>query len=123
MSAVEASEVVAPEWEMWPGPICPKAQVEPVLCDCGHLGAWERRWVYIWHDVPGHARGDKAIRKDMARGFPPRPHDEGWWIVGGWDERCPGCGDIERFDFDGEQVGRFQEQAKVIVFMDARRKA
>ena len=119
------SKVTAATWDARPAPspICPKMQVDPSPCDCGFLGEWHRRWVYIWNAVPGHKRTDRAIRAAIARGLPPRPGDNGWWVIGGWDERCPGCGDIERFDMAGTEVARFAEQAKVIVFMDARRRA
>jgi hypothetical protein len=78
-------------WTPGVTPICPKAQTAPDLCDCGFLGVWEHRWVCVGN------------------------------VIAGWDERCPGCGDIERFDMDANRVADFAEHAKVIVFMDAHR--
>jgi hypothetical protein len=115
-----ASSVVGP-WEPVVTPMCPKAQTDPVLCDCGFLGAWEHRWVSVWNLAPGFTRGDRVCRRDIEEGRPVRSDDEGWWVIGGFDERCPGCGDIERFDMDANRVADFAEHAKVIVFMDAHR--
>ncbi len=115
-----ASSDVTGEW----GPplqvfICPPGPADPDPCDCGFVGEWERRAVWVWVDHPGHRRGDKAIRRDLARGFPARAGEEGWWALGGFDERCPGCGDIERFDEEGHRVAQFVERAKVVVAIDA----
>lgn len=128
MSALVDSEVVGP-WKPPMSVICEKAHVEPDPCDCGFEGDWEWRMVFVWHDQPGHVRGDKAVRRDIERGLPPCFGEEGWWVVGGVDERCPGCGDIERFDVealfgkrsDFGPVRRWSEQAKVVVFLAARR--
>ena len=119
MTDLASSDVTDQEWSAAFRNLCNPSP--PELCDCGYLGAWERRTVYVWGNHPGYRRGDKAIRRDIARGLPARPNDEGWWCMAGWDERCPECGDIERFDEDGNVVARFAEQAKVVVFMDARR--
>lgn len=74
------------------------ATFEPDECDCGYVGDWQWRMLYRWFDQPGHCRRDEFIRRDMAIGLPGRPRDEGWWVLAGWEERCPGCGDIERLD-------------------------
>lgn len=121
MSEALAESDVTGDWRPAVRVICPRARSEPEPCDCGFVGDWEHRWVYVWHDVPGHRRGDRAIRRDIAKGFPARANDEGWWVADGFDERCPQCGDIERFDNDANRVAQFAEHAKVVVFMDARR--
>lgn len=72
----------------------------PEPCDCGFVGWWQYRFLYDWHAEPGHRRTDEAIRRDLAKGLPARARDEGWWVIAGSEERCPGCGDIERFDRD-----------------------
>src|SRR5512139_1814442 len=112
MGDLAGSDVVG-SWEPPFRNLCRPTPPEP--CDCGFVGRWDRRWVYTWYHKAGHQRGDKAIRRDIARGLPARAHDEGWWVIDGWDERCPGCGDIDRFDHDANLVGRLVEQAKVVV--------
>ena len=97
-------------------PICPKMHVPPAPCDCGFVGDWDHRWWYYWHEAPGRQRGDRQIRRDIARGLPPRHGDEGWWCIGGYDERCPDCGDIERFDWQGNELDRFRVHAEVVPF-------
>jgi hypothetical protein len=47
--------------------------------------------------------------------------DGGWWVINGYDERCPQCGDLERFDGDANLVRQWAEHAKTIIFMAARR--
>lgn len=89
------------DWHSPLGPVfmCPSPGfVAPEPCECGFVGEWEWRHWYVWADDPGHRRSARACQRDAARGWPPRPHDEGWWCIGGSDERCPGCGDVERFD-------------------------
>jgi len=109
------SDVTGP-WSMWARPICSKWLDEPDPCDCGHTGEWERRFVLVWCHQPGHHRPDRQIREDMAKGWPGRPRDEGWWVMDGWDERCPSCGDIERFDMEAIEGRRFRVQGVVIPF-------
>jgi hypothetical protein len=92
----------------------PPSHEEPDVCDCGHEGAWEWRSVWGWHEESGHRRKDRTIRRDIARGFPSRTHDEGWWVIAGRDERCPQCGDIERFDTEGNRVAEFVQNAQVV---------
>lgn len=115
-----ASDVVS-EWKPAMNSLCPKSHVAPVLCDCGFLGDWEYRWVYVWFSGSGTVRGDKACRRDIERGFPPRFGESGWWVIGGWDERCPQCGDVERFDYNADVVRQWSEQATVVRFLAARR--
>lgn len=86
----------------------------PDLCDCGYEGEWENRPVFTWVPEPGLRRTDTTVRHDLAQGLPARSGDQGRWVVAGRDERCPECGDIERFDLDGELVDRRREHAGVI---------
>lgn len=110
------SEVVFPWSPTGLRPVCPKWLDEPDPCDCGFLGDWERRWVMVWCHKPGHRRLPARVAEDVARGWPGRAGEDGWWGMDGWDERCPGCGDIERFDMDGNEVRRFRVQGVVIPF-------
>lgn len=89
------------EWKPPTRQLCNPSDPEP--CDCGFVGEWEERMVFTWFTPVVQGR-------------------KGWWAIAGWDERCPQCGDIERFDDAGNVVRRFAEQAKVIVHMDAWRK-
>lgn len=103
--ALAESEIVG-DWHTRVEPqfICPGGPMPDDECDCGFVGRWDYRQVYTWLDVPGHRRSARMIRRDMADGWPARPKDEGYWCVAGYDERCPGCGDMERFDSDANQV-------------------
>lgn len=114
------ASTVTGEWTEPIVQLCKPTPPEP--CDCGFAGHWLYRKVMTWEAQPGHKRSDRAIRADIERKWPPRPNDEGWWCTTGFDERCPGCGDIERFDLEGAEVARFAEQAKVVIFLDARRR-
>lgn len=102
------SQVVEGEWKGGTdGPtfMCPGGPLEDDVCDdCGYIGRWEHRAVMTWYPMPGMARGPASVARDLAKGWPPRPDDEGYWCMAGHDERCPGCGDIERLDFDRNVV-------------------
>jgi len=111
MSDLANSDVIGP-WH--PPVVLVHSPIEHEQCDCGFSGEWEYRSVFTWHNVPGYRRPDWAIRADLTRGFPVRSKDGGWWIIAGWDERCPQCGDVERFDERGAVVARFAEQAKTV---------
>jgi hypothetical protein len=103
---------------VWTPPIvvfvCPRPTGSPEGCECGYVGPWETRSVFTWQTEPGHRRSDDTIRRDLARGLPARSGDEGWWVTAGHDERCPGCGDIERLDPTGRKVTEFREDAVVV---------
>lgn len=86
--------------------MCPGGPVESDECDCGYKAPWEYRSVLVWHVEPGYQRSAHSDHRDTAQGRPPLSRD-GWWVIAGWDERCPNCGDIERFDHDGTLVRRF----------------
>lgn len=90
--------------------VCPAVRDEPEPCSCGFVGRWEHRWVYTWH-VP--TRWPRSA-SEAAR-------TEGWKVLAGYDERCPGCGDVERFDLTANRVATFVEQAQVVRFMGAYR--
>lgn len=114
----------APEREWHPGAhmfICstefddPLPFVPPEPCDCGYVGQWEQRPWFAWHDET-----EKERKERERAGHAARP-GSGSWFIGGFEERCPGCGDIERFDEDGEMIERRQDKARVLVFMDAYR--
>jgi hypothetical protein len=93
--------------------ICPPPKdADPNPCDCGNCGRWEYRPWFVWHDET-----DDQRRKRERRGHVALP-GHGSWVIAGYEERCPGCGDIERFDEDGHLVERRQEQARVLTFMD-----
>lgn len=125
-----ASDVVG-DWQTPDGVVfmCPGGPVPPDECDCGYVGNWESRWVYVWYEHPGHsrhARNDEAILRDVREGRPPRPDDEGWWVMGGRDQRCPACGDVERYDNEGECVavnlnraGRIKRASQLREFAEA----
>ena len=100
--------------------ICARASQAPDPCDCGFIGEWERRSVFVWAPSK-RVRSDRLIRRDRALGWPPRSSEPGGYMMAGYDERCPGCGDVERFTLQGEQVSRFAEQAKVLVSLAAHR--
>lgn len=118
MTTAEIETVTPGPWEM---PVkvflCPPpAQLElPDPCDCGYDGEWERRWVYEWHSEPGYRLNDRTARQNLRRGLPCR--DGGWWVIEGWEERCRGCGDIERFGMEANLVGRRVERAEVVRFL------
>lgn len=69
------------EWEDPVRPLCPRFHVSDP-CDCGYDGDWQRRWIY-----------DKL----------PCGHT----TLTGYDEKCPSCGDIERFSTLGVLSGVF----------------
>lgn len=69
---------------------------------------------------PEHDETEKERKERQRAGHAARPGN-GSWLIGGFEERCPGCGDIERFDEDGEMIERRQDKARVLVFMDAYR--
>lgn len=96
------------QWREKVRPLCPAAQSPTDVCDCGFEGNWHMRW---WTELrpcpPTRAvlgtddRPGEVVRRchDCKRGGPG--HD----VIAGWEERCPRCGDIERFDMDtGELV-------------------
>lgn len=96
------------EWHEPMGPMwfCPGGMKEPEPCDdCGFVGEWEWRPLVMWHDLPGHRRSERIIMRDVKWGLPPRRDGEGWYVWSGREERCPGCGDVEQFDTDGELIG------------------
>lgn len=83
MTDVDAFHTDEPGWpgrhSKWlrPGqPLCPKARSDPDPCDCGYAGAW------------------------MTRGWYDPDEDD----VGGIDEKCPQCGDVERFQWQPDGV-------------------
>lgn len=82
------------DWTPRVAPLCPKAQEDPEPCDCGHEGEWEHRWVYVWHK-PKRTRGSYGAAAKA----------NGWKVIAGFDERCPGCHDVERFDLNAELLG------------------
>ena len=94
--------VAVGDWEPLLRQLCPKAQVDPVPCDCGYIGAWDLRSIYGWHtyDERPQSYSDAALKQVG-----------GWKVNIGFDERCPGCGDIERFDNDANLCGRLVESA------------
>lgn len=104
-ATLEESEIVG-EWHTRE-PVtfmCPGGPLPDDECDCGFVGRWDYRHVHTWLERPGMKRNDEIIRRDMALGWPHRPNDEGYWCIAGYDERCPGCGDMERFDMDAERI-------------------
>jgi hypothetical protein len=114
----------APEREWKPGVVVFMCSVDPdrplppepsEACDCGYVGQWDHRPWFAWHDETAKER--KARER---AGHAAKPGN-GQWFMAGWEERCPGCGDIERFNVGGEMIERRQEKARVLVFMDAYR--
>lgn len=85
--------------------ICGGDSYEPEPCDCGFTGHWEHRWVYGWTTYTRKAKS-YADASVFQRG--------GHKVMIGYDERCPGCGDIERFDSDSEVRGQLQECGPVL---------
>jgi len=88
-------------WHKRPQPICPKSRDEPSPCDCGYVGVWVvRHWKAMKHCDPTWGSAGRIY---------PRCDDckaggEGHLKYGGWEERCPRCGDEEQFTYDGELV-------------------
>lgn len=109
-----AGSRVVGEWHA-SGPmfICPGGMVDPEECDCGYKGEWDFRSVLTWCVDPGFHRPTWLDHKDTARGWPIISPD-GWWVISGWDEKCPVCGDIERFDGEGNEVRRFKTLGVVV---------
>jgi hypothetical protein len=107
-----------PERE-WKAPlkvfVCPPATEPPPMCDCGFVGRWQHRPWLEWHE------NSETVSARKAREGTMRPFLPGWWVIGGIEERCPGCGDIERFDSDHNLIDRRQDHARVLTFMAARR--
>ncbi len=94
------------EWEPKLVSLCNPEPPEP--CDCGYVGEWEFRPWFRWHDYNPTAKE----RREAKRVLPV-----GWWIIGGFEERCPGCGDIERFDEFSNLIESTCERADVIRFI------
>lgn len=96
----------AERWHRKPVPLCPAVRSEPDPCDCGYVGDWVMRfWKSLQPCPPTSAwidsQGEKVIARrcaDCKRG------GEGHLLIAGWEERCPRCGDVERFTMDGELV-------------------
>lgn len=113
-AAVEISDVVG----QWKEPIggttfiCPGGRDQPDPCGCAYVGYWHHRWVYTWQ--PGKTRTDRMIRRDLRRGLPAQAGNPGCWVVAGYDERCPNCGDIERFNLEADFLGGYVERAKIL---------
>ena len=106
-----AGSTVTTDWHEPVRQLCNPTPPEP--CDCGFAGDWEYRFVMVWHDGPRKAT-DKTVRGWLAKGWPYR-NAPGSWVIGGYDERCPQCGDIERFDLDTfERVRCFDERAEIV---------
>lgn len=109
------TSTVVGEWKDPARQLCNPEPPDP--CDCGFVGEWPYRWVMVWHDEPSHRAGDRMKRRWLAKGWPVL--DGGWWVIGGMDERCPGCGDIERFDMEHERIRQFEERARVLTLARA----
>jgi len=89
-------------WRPKVRPLCPKAQPDPDVCDCGSEHPWLMRW---WSELtpcePTYGIPGLGIVKrcdDCKRG------GAGHMVVAGWEERCQRCGDVERFRMDGTLV-------------------
>lgn len=64
----------------------------PDVCDCGFVGWWEYRWVYVWKPYEKRrARSVRELQLDQCLA-----QQGGSRFTAGMDERCPSCGDIER---------------------------
>jgi len=95
------------EWRPKLRPLCPAAQPEPDVCDCGYEGEWlMRHWTELQRCPPTYAE----LGSGSGRGFVVKQcHDckrggPGHDLIAGWEERCPRCGDVERFQWDGTLV-------------------
>ena len=96
------------EWREQIRPLCPSASARADLgpCDCGYEGDWlYRPWSHVQPCPPtwGYRTLEGAARvvgrcADCKRG------GTGHETLAGFEEKCPRCGDIERFDLDGELV-------------------
>lgn len=106
--------VVDPDsWRRTPQRLCPAARATPDPCDCGYVGAWAMR---MWKDhlpcppTTAYRDPDGAVQverpcQDCRNGGP------GHLRYAGWEERCPRCGDIERFTHDGTLVEQRRNHA------------
>lgn len=106
------------KWRRKPAPLCPAARSEPDPCDCGYVGDWVIRfWKAMQPCPPTSARrdADGQVRVERRCDECKRGGD-GHFLYAGWEERCPRCGDEERFTFDGELV----EQRRNLAYTGAR---
>lgn len=101
------------EWEHRALPSCPQTRGEPDGCGCGHVGRWETRWL-----LAPSVSDIEYVRLPSGRRYArrsPAPAERHLVVVG-QDERCPGCGDIERFRLaDYAYAGARAEFATVLL--------
>lgn len=94
------------EWHDKVRALCHRAQVPVDVCDCGYVGDWQQRW---WTELqrcttfgeftePGRPYRLHSRCAECRAGGPG--HDR----IAGWEDRCPRCGDVERFRWDGTLV-------------------
>jgi len=105
-------------WHRMPVPLCPKAQHEPDPCDCGYVGAWVvRHWKERQRCEPTYALlFDNAPGEVVRRCADCKAGGDGHDLYAGWEERCPRCGDVERFRWDGTLV----EQRRNLAYSGSR---
>lgn len=93
------------DWEPELHVLCPAARPDPEPCDCGYLGGWERRWVFRWYTS---RRKPRSFTEAASNGYK---------VLAGFDERCPGCHDVERFDLDANHLGSERGRLAEVVRM------
>ena len=94
-------------------PLCPASREEPAPCDCGYVGPWLMRfWKKLQPCPPTsaywHEDGGSVLVKRCAD---CKSGGDGHLLYAGWEERCPRCGDVERFTFDGALVAQERNPA------------
>lgn len=94
------------EWRAKPTILCPASRPEPDVCDCGYEGPWHMRfWTHLQPCPPTYASiGPDGTKELHRRCASCKNGGTGHDLIAGWEERCPSCGDIERFTMDGELV-------------------
>lgn len=114
MSDNTSTRLDAERWHRKPVLLCPAARSEPGPCDCGYVGVWVQRfWKSLqpcpptWATLGTDDQPGEVVRRcdDCKAG------GEGHLLFAGWEDKCPRCGDVERFTFDGELVDQRRNMA------------